>query len=130
MNADITGPAASGATSAPEGAGGDDHVVTAEEFERAQASPEFQELRRRVRTFAFPMTAAFLVWYLTYVLLSTYAVDFMSTPVIGHVNIGLLFGLGQFVTTFGITWLYIRHATRSLDPIAEKIRTELESGEY
>ncbi|WP_147918599.1 DUF485 domain-containing protein [Ruania zhangjianzhongii] len=106
-----------------------ERVVTQEDYERAQASPEFQELRRRVRAFAFPMTAAFLLWYLTYVLLSTYAVEFMSTPVIGHVNIGLLFGLGQFVTTFLITFLYVRHANRRLDPIADKIRTELETGD-
>lgn len=107
----------------------EERVVTQEDYERAQASPEFQELRRRVRAFAFPMTVAFLLWYLSYVLLSTYAVEFMSTPVIGHVNIGLLFGLGQFVTTFGITFLYVRHANRRLDPIADQIRTELETGE-
>lgn len=94
-----------------------------------QASPEFQELRRRFRTFAFPMTGAFLAWYLLYVLLSTYAVDFMSTPVWGNVNVGLLLGLGQFVSTFLITWLYVRHANRSLDPAADRIRDEMERGE-
>lgn len=128
MTADSAGPAASGAP-APLAPPRGEHIVTAAEFERAQASPEFQELRRRVRTFAFPMTAAFLLWYLTYVLLSTYAVEFMSTPVIGHVNLGLLFGLAQFVTTFGITFAYVRHANRRLDPIADKIRTELETGD-
>lgn len=118
-------PSASAVGEVPPG----ERVVTQEDYERAQASPEFQELRRRVRAFAFPMTVAFLLWYLSYVLLSTYAVEFMSTPVIGHVNIGLLFGLGQFVTTFGITFLYVRHANRRLDPIADQIRTELETGE-
>ncbi|HIZ37937.1 MAG TPA: DUF485 domain-containing protein [Candidatus Ruania gallistercoris] len=106
-----------------------ERVVTQEDYERAQASPEFQELRRRVRAFAFPMTVAFLLWYATYVLLSTYAVEFMATPVIGNVNIGLLFGLGQFVTTFLITFLYVRHANRRLDPTADRIRTELETGQ-
>lgn len=101
-------------------------VPTAEEYERMQASPEFAELRRRFRNFAFPMTAAFLAWYLLYVLLSTYAVDFMSERVIGNINVGLLFGLGQFASTFLITWLYIRHADRKLDPIAKQIRDELE----
>ncbi|RIQ29169.1 DUF485 domain-containing protein [Jiangella rhizosphaerae] len=91
-----------------------------------QASPEFAELRRRFRNFAFPMTAAFLAWYLLYVLLSTYAVDFMSQRVVGNINVGLLFGLGQFASTFLITWLYIRHADRKLDPLATQIRDELE----
>ncbi len=128
MTADSAGPPAPGATTSEAPPRGE-RVVTPEEYERAQASPEFQELRRRVRTFAFPMTAAFLLWYLTYVLLSTYAVSFMSTPVFGHVNVGLLFGLAQFVTTFGITFAYVRHANRRLDPIADKIRTDLETGD-
>ena len=91
-----------------------------------QASPEFIELKRRFRLFAFPMTAAFLAWYLLYVVMSTYAVDFMSTIVVGPINVGLLFGLGQFASTFLITWLYVRHANRHLDPDADRIRQELE----
>lgn len=101
---------------------------SASEYERMQATPEFVELRRRFRAFAFPMTVAFLLWYLLYVLLSTYAVDFMSTKVVGNVNVGLLLGLGQFASTFLITWLYVRHANRKLDPIADEIRHELEEG--
>ena len=100
-----------------------------ETFKRAQHSPEFLDLKRTFRSFAFPMTAAFLLWYLLYVLLSTYAVELMSTPVIGYVNLGLLISLGQFVTTFLITWLYVRHANRSIDPKAEAIRAELEEGQ-
>jgi uncharacterized membrane protein (DUF485 family) len=103
-----------------------DRAPSTAEYERVQASPEFVELRRRFRAFAFPMTAAFLAWYFAYVLLSTYAVDFMSTPVVGNINVGLVLGLGQFVSTFLITWLYIRHADRSLDPLAEQLRHELE----
>lgn len=99
-----------------------------EAFQRAQQSAEFTDLRSTFRRFAFPMTAAFLAWYLVYVLLSTYAVELMSTPVIGHVNLGLLISLGQFVTTFLLTWLYIRHANRKVDPIAARLRTELEEG--
>nr|WP_240645846.1 DUF485 domain-containing protein [Georgenia sp. SYP-B2076] len=103
-------------------------VATAEEFIAVQKSAEFADLRSKFRRFAFPMTAAFLLWYFLYVLLSTYAEDFMSTRVIGYVNVGLLMGLAQFATTFLLTWAYIRHANRSLDPIAAKLRTDLEGG--
>lgn len=75
------------------------------------------------------MTVAFLVWYFAYVLLSTYAEGLMSTPVLGNLNLGLLLGISQFLMTFLITWLYIRHANRNLDPIAEKLRDQLE-GEH
>jgi uncharacterized membrane protein (DUF485 family) len=48
-----------------------------EEWARVHDSPEFQRLRRRLRRFAFPMTALFLTWYLLYVLLADYAHGFM-----------------------------------------------------
>jgi uncharacterized membrane protein (DUF485 family) len=105
-------------------------LLTPEEYRQAQASPEFTELRRRFRSFAVPMTVAFLAWYLLYVLLSTYAPDFMATEVFGNVNVGLLLGLGQFVSTFLITSLYVRHAGRSTDPIADEMRNRLEAHEY
>jgi uncharacterized membrane protein (DUF485 family) len=91
-----------------------------------QASAEFIQLRKRLRGFVFPMTVAFLAWYLLYVLLSDYAHGFMSTKVFGNINIGLIFGLLQFVSTFLITSLYVRHANRKLDPVAEKIRSDIE----
>jgi uncharacterized membrane protein (DUF485 family) len=105
-------------------------LLTPEEYEQAQVSPEFVELKRRFRAFAFPMTVAFLVWYLLFVLLSTYAHDFMSTKVIGNINIGLIFGLLQFVSTFVITHLYVAHANRKTDPIADEMRDRLEHHAY
>jgi len=108
----------------------DRRLLTPEEYRQAQDSPEFSELRRRFRRFAVPMTVAFLAWYLLYVLLSTYAHDLMSRQVFGNVNIGLLLGLAQFVTTFAITTLYVRHAGRSTDPIADEMRDRLEAHEF
>lgn len=96
------------------------------EWEQVHQSTEFATLRHKLRSFVFPMTGLFLTWYLLYVLLADYAPEFMSTKVFGNVNVGLLFGLGQFVSTFVITWLYVRHANRHLDPIADKLRDELE----
>ncbi|CRK53678.1 conserved hypothetical protein [Rhodococcus sp. RD6.2] len=98
----------------------------AQAFVEMQASPEFQDLRRRLRRFVFPMTAFFLTWYAVYVLLATYASDFMATKVFGNVNLGVVLGLGQFVTTFVITALYVKFANRELDPRAAAIRDELE----
>ena len=51
------------------------------------------------------------------------------TKVCGNINVGLIFGLLQFVSTFVITMLYVRYANRKLDPLAEKLRDELEGGE-
>jgi uncharacterized membrane protein (DUF485 family) len=92
-----------------------------------EESPKFKELKRRHRSFVLPVAALFLIWYFVYVLLADYAHDFMATPVFGNVNVGLLFGLGQFVTTFGITMWYVWYANRKLDPLADELRTELAS---
>ncbi len=105
-------------------------LLTPEEYREAQASPEFQELKKRFRAFAFPMTVAFLAWYLLYVLLSTYAPDFMGRPVFGNVSVGILFGLLQFVSTFAITHIYVAHANKRTDPIADEMRERLEAHQY
>ncbi len=97
-------------------------------YEQVQASPEFADLRSRLRRFVFPMSAAFLAWYLLYVLLASYAPAFMSTKVAGNINIGLIFGLLQFVSTFVITTVYVRYANRNIDPAAERLRDRIEGG--
>ena len=99
-------------------------------YREVEGSSEFVELRKKFRNFAFPMTVAFLVWYFLYVLLSVYAVDWMSLKVFGNITTGLLISLLQFVTTFLITWLYIRHANKSLDPLAAKLKAELEGDSH
>ena len=96
---------------------------------RVLNSPEFQDLRRRFRNFVFPMTALFLVWYFVYVLLANYAHDFMSIRVWGNVTVGLLFGLGQFVSTFAITMIYARWANKRFDTAADALRREIEEDE-
>jgi uncharacterized membrane protein (DUF485 family) len=93
-------------------------------FPVVQESEAFQTLRKRHRSFVFPVLALALLWYLAYVLLAGYAPEFMATPVFGRVNVGLLIGLGQVVTTFVITMAYVTYANRRLDPLASEIRTD------
>ena len=98
-------------------------------YEEVQSSAEFAQLRARFRRFVFPMTALFLAWYFLYVLLAAYATDFMSTKVVGNINVGLIFGLLQFVSTFAITMIYARWMDREFDPTAEQLRDHIEAGE-
>lgn len=94
----------------------------APDFAAIHDSPEFAGLRRRFRLFVFPVTAAFFLWYLTYVLLAAYARDFMSQRVFGLVTVGLVLGLLQFVSTAAITVAYVRYARRHLDPRVAALR--------
>lgn len=91
-----------------------------------QESPEFQELRKRYRGWVLPVAAGALVWYFAYVALAAYATDFMGQPLVGNINVGLVLGLLQFVSTFVITALYVRHADKSLDTAAAALRDRFE----
>ncbi|WP_165063811.1 DUF485 domain-containing protein [Marisediminicola senii] len=97
------------------------------DYQQVESKPNFVALKKKHRSFVFPVAIGFLAWYFAYVLLADYAHEFMATPVIGNINIGLLLGLGQFVSTFAITTWYVSYANRTLDPIAAEIRGELET---
>ena len=105
-------------------------TYTAEEqrYAAVQQSPEFQDLRKRYRGFVLPVAAGSLAWYFLYVLLAAYAPGFMGTKLFGNINIGLVLGFLQFVTTFAVTQLYISYADRKLDPASQRIRDEFEGG--
>ena len=90
-------------------------------YDELHASSEFRELKRRYRGFVFPATVAFLSWYLLYVVLSNWAGGFMSTKVVGNINVALVFGLLQFASTFALAWVYSRYSTERLDPLAREL---------
>ena len=98
-------------------------------YEEVQSSEEFVQLRSRFRRFVFPLTGLFLGWYFLYVLLAAYARDFMSTKLVGNINVGLVLGLLQFVSTFAIATVYARWADKQFDPTAEQLREHWERGE-
>lgn len=145
-------------------------------YQQVQSSPEFRAFRSRLRRYVFPMTVIFLAWYLAFVLLASYAPEFMSIRVSGMITVGLLvvrargvraahpehddergqheqreepdvrgdttpagtrspgrrtaplIGLGQFVSTFLITTLYVRFAERELDGPSAELRARVEGG--
>ncbi|HYP45777.1 MAG TPA: DUF485 domain-containing protein [Propionibacteriaceae bacterium] len=90
------------------------------------ARSDFLELRRRYRNFAFPATIAFMVWYVTYVICNNWARGFLDTPVIGNINVAVVFGLLQFLSTFVIAFMYARHANSALDPLASKLQDDFD----
>ncbi|MCO1339654.1 hypothetical protein BJH93_12235 [Kocuria polaris] len=103
-----------------------DAGLDAVDFRETQSSEEFQRLRRTHRSFVFPMAVIFIVWYFVYVVLAAFAPEFMAISVAGNVNVGIVLGLLQFVSTFGITAAYVSFANRRLDPQAAAIRADLE----
>ncbi|MDQ0958689.1 uncharacterized membrane protein (DUF485 family) [Streptomyces sp. B4I13] len=99
-------------------------AATAEIYLEVQRSAAFQEVRSRYRRFVGPASVGFLVWYVAYVVTATTAPGFMARPVVGAVNVALLAGLGQFLSTFLLTWAYARHARLRRDRAALELRWE------
>ncbi|RAG82612.1 DUF485 domain-containing protein [Streptacidiphilus pinicola] len=93
-------------------------------YRAVHESPEFREIRTRYRRFVFPATAAFLLWYLLYVVLAVSAPQLMARPIAGPFNTAWLLGLLQFASTFLLTWLYARHARAHRDRAALGLRWE------
>jgi uncharacterized membrane protein (DUF485 family) len=94
----------------------------AEVYLEVRSSAAFQEVRRRYRRFVLPGAVLFLTWYVGYVVAATSAPGIMARPVAGAVNVAMLAGLGQFLSTFLLTWAYARHARLRRDRAALDLR--------
>jgi uncharacterized membrane protein (DUF485 family) len=114
-------PEAEDGASAATEAAGDRGAV----YEEVQQSETFQAMRRCYRGFVFPVTVAFVSWYLLYVVLATTAPGLMGRQVVGEVNLAMVAGLAQFATTFVLTWAYVRHARANRDRAALDLRWTL-----
>lgn len=97
-------------------------MAVADVYLQVQRSAAFQEVRSRYRRFVVPAVVVFCAWYVAYVVTATTAPDLMARPVSGAVNVGMLAGLGQFLTTFLLTWAYARHARLRRDRAALELR--------
>ena len=96
------------------------HAIYAE----LASTDEFKTLRKRYRGFAIPATVAFLLWYFLYVLMSTFAlaIGLVVGNLMGNINVALIFGLLQFLSTFLIAYMYSRYANKNFDPIAADLQ--------
>lgn len=98
---------------------------TPEEFLAVSESEQFLELRDTFRKFAFPLSFAFLAWFIFYIVTATFATDFVSQRVFGAINIGMVLGLAQFATAALVTWIYVRFADNKLDPATAALREQM-----
>ncbi|MFC9467000.1 DUF485 domain-containing protein [Streptomyces coelicoflavus] len=101
---------------------GEPSRAAADVYLEVQRSAAFQEVRSRYRRFVVPAVAAFFLWYVAYVVAATTAPALMARPVAGAVNVAMVAGLGQFLTTFLLTWAYARHARLRRDRAALELR--------
>ncbi|WP_017607109.1 DUF485 domain-containing protein [Nocardiopsis xinjiangensis] len=126
MPEDSSAGGGSGAPPDPANEGGRQAPDSA--YVAMHGDPRFVELKRRLFAFIVPMSIAFMAWYVLYVFMSAFGRDIMGTVLFGNINVALVFGLLQFVSTFGIAILYTRYARKKLDGNAVALREELQNG--
>jgi uncharacterized membrane protein (DUF485 family) len=98
-------------------------------YEAVRASRDFWTIQRRYGSFVRPACTLFIIWYFLFVIIAVFAPGFMRINVFDDVNVGLCFGVLQFVSTFVIAMSYRRWARRRLDPMSDRLRHRLEGGQ-
>jgi uncharacterized membrane protein (DUF485 family) len=53
----------------------------------------------------------------------------MNQRLVGHLTLGLALGLAQFAVMGVTAWLYVRHMRKNIDPVARRLRAQLEERE-
>lgn len=96
------------------------------EWDRIAETQEFKDLMATKKVFIIPAFVFFLVYYFLLPILVGYAPQFMSTKVIGVVNLAYLFALSQFFMAWTIAWLYVK-AAGDFDKLAKDIIEKAES---
>ena len=95
-------------------------------WDKIADSQEFKDLMTTKRTFIVPAFVFFVVYYFALPVLVGYAPQFMSTKVIGVVNLAYLFALSQFFMAWTIAGLYVR-AANGFDRLANDIVSKAET---
>jgi uncharacterized membrane protein (DUF485 family) len=94
-------------------------------WDKIAESREFKDLMATKKTFIVPAFIFFVVYYFALPVLVGYAPAFMSTKVIGEVNLAYLFALSQFFVAWIIAALYVR-AANNFDRLAKDILEKAE----
>jgi uncharacterized membrane protein (DUF485 family) len=94
-------------------------------WDKIAESPEFRDLMATKRIFIVPAFIFFVVYYFALPVLVGYAPQFMSTKVIGEVNLAYLFALSQFFVAWIIAGLYVK-AAGNFDRLAKDILNRAE----
>ena len=88
---------------------------------------DLEELARRRRRFVVPVLLGALGTYALVLLAFAYWPALVRQHVVGAFNVAYLLAVSQFVMTFVVGVVYSRWATRVCDPLAARIRAELDA---
>ncbi|MDQ6826292.1 MAG: DUF485 domain-containing protein [Candidatus Eremiobacteraeota bacterium] len=80
------------------------------DWQAVDEDPQFKHLVASKRRFIIPATIFFLIYYFSLPVLVGYYPVLISRNVYGHLNVGYLFALSQFLMAWIVMLLYVRRA--------------------
>lgn len=96
-------------------------------YQQVYESDEFRALKRRRRRFVVPISTLFITWYTGYVGLAYYAPQFMAMKLLGNINVALVAGVLQVLSTLALATFYVRFTNQKIDPMAARVRRMVEN---
>jgi uncharacterized membrane protein (DUF485 family) len=104
------------------------YTTTKSEWDRIADSQQFKDLMATKKIFIIPAFVFFVLYYFALPILVGYAPQFMSTRVIGVVNLAYLFALSQFFVAWLIAALYVK-AANDFDRLSKDIIEKAEDSQ-
>jgi uncharacterized membrane protein (DUF485 family) len=104
------------------------YTTTKSEWDRIAESQQFKDLMATKKIFIIPAFVFFVLYYFALPILVGYAPQFMSTRVIGVVNLAYLFALSQFFVAWIIAALYVK-AANDFDRLSKDTIEKAEDGQ-
>jgi uncharacterized membrane protein (DUF485 family) len=120
-------PSRKGRTSQPGIPSASKNVSAKPDWSRIARSKKFRDLMATKKVFIIPAVVFFVVYYFALPVLVGYAPQFMSTRVIGVVNLAYLFALSQFIVAWIIAALYVK-AADDFDQLSHAIIDDAQNG--
>jgi uncharacterized membrane protein (DUF485 family) len=82
---------------------------------------ELEQLASKRLRVALGLTAAMLAVYFGFILLIAFAPDFLGRSITDGLSVGMAFGVVVILTTWVLTWTYVRWANRVYEPAIREL---------
>jgi uncharacterized membrane protein (DUF485 family) len=99
------------------------------DWEAIASSPKFKQLVARKRIVLSGLMLFSVCYYFLLPIGAAYFPDMFTQQVWGHLNIGLVFALSEFVVAWAVALIYLRIANKKFDVLAAEIVADVEAGQ-
>ena len=104
--------------------------MDASELNRIRNHPTFRELERKRSGFAWALSIAMLVIYMSFIILVAFDHDLVAQPIgAGPLTLAFPLGLGVIVAAVALTGLYVLRANNEFDRLTREIVGQAEAAQ-